>query len=272
MTISHKFFTFLFIFTFCGFLINDALAQKTTSSSSSEPPPLPPPASKSKNKPAEDAKKASFVFVLQLDTYSNVTLSVQKTEGVIPIGAITDTNYLSDFFALLNNQEVKNSKPRENKIKPSFIVKADASLNFGATIDFLKKVRNFGGDSIKLETSKSFYDPFVFIPGKPENNAKYALRPNPLTLIVQVTADKKVTLNNENQGTLDDLSGLQKRLTEIFYARETSGVFREGTNEVEKTVFIKASRLLWLSDVVKVVNALKEVGTAPVGLQIDDLQ
>jgi biopolymer transport protein ExbD len=91
-------------------------------------------------------------------------------------------------------------------------------------------------------------------------------------LIVQVTTDKKVTLNNEAEGTLDDLSSLKKRLAKIFRERMTMGVFREGTNEVEQTVFIKASSLLQLSDVVKVVDALKEAGTSPVNLQIDDLQ
>ncbi|HLM61101.1 MAG TPA: hypothetical protein VK308_09870 [Pyrinomonadaceae bacterium] len=235
-------------------------------------PPPPLPASKSKKKPPEDVKKASFVFVLQLDSNSNVTLSVQKSESEISIGDIADTNSLTDFFTLLNNQESKSSKAPEYKINRSFIVKADPSLNFGSLADFLKKVRNFGGDSVRLETSKDFYDHFVFIPRKPENNIKYGLKPNPLTLIVQVTTDKKVTLNNEAEGTLDDLSSLKKKLAKIFKDRMDMGVFREGTNEVEQTVFIKASSLLQLSDVLKVVDALKEAGTSPVNLQIDDLQ
>jgi biopolymer transport protein ExbD len=61
-------------------------------------------------------------------------------------------------------------------------------------------------------------------------------------------------------------------LTEIFQGRDANGVFREGTNEVEKTVFIKSPRSVRYGDVVKVIDAVKMAGAQPIGLQIDDLQ
>jgi biopolymer transport protein ExbD len=48
-------------------------------------------------------------------------------------------------------------------------------------------------------------------------------------------------------------------------------VFREGTNEVEKTLFIKSPRTLKYGDVVRVIDAVKQAGAQPIGLQIDDL-
>jgi biopolymer transport protein ExbD len=60
-------------------------------------------------------------------------------------------------------------------------------------------------------------------------------------------------------------------LTEIFKTRETNGVFREGTNEVEKTIFIKSPTSVRYGDVVKVIDAAKMAGAQPIGLQIDDL-
>jgi biopolymer transport protein ExbD len=48
-------------------------------------------------------------------------------------------------------------------------------------------------------------------------------------------------------------------------------VFREGTNEVEKTVFIKSPKSVRYGDVIKVIDAAKMVGASPIGLQIDDL-
>ncbi len=60
-------------------------------------------------------------------------------------------------------------------------------------------------------------------------------------------------------------------LSQIFKDRENNGVVREGTNEVEKTVFIKSPRSVRYGDVVSVIDAVKQAGAQPIGLQIDDL-
>jgi len=78
-------------------------------------------------------------------------------------------------------------------------------------------------------------------------------------------------LNNEPAGSVDDASALTGTLAEIFKARENNGVFREGTNEVEKTIFIKSPTSVRYGDVVKVIDAAKMAGAQPIGLQIDDL-
>jgi biopolymer transport protein ExbD len=78
-------------------------------------------------------------------------------------------------------------------------------------------------------------------------------------------------LNNEPYGDVTDTEKLSAKLREIFKERENNGVFREGTNEVEKTVFIKSPRSVRYGDVIKVIDAAKMVGASPVGLQIDDL-
>lgn len=98
-------------------------------------------------------------------------------------------------------------------------------------------------------------------------------RPNPLTLVVTVDNAGKIKLNNEDMGDVTDTSALSTRLTQIFKDREQSGTaFREGTNEVEKTLFIKAPRAIKYTDVVKVIDGVKASGAQPIGLQIDDLQ
>ena len=97
-------------------------------------------------------------------------------------------------------------------------------------------------------------------------------KPNPLTLVVTVNkSDMKLSLNKENAGDVSDASSLTTQLSEIFKERDTNGVFREGTNEVEKTVFIKSPRSVKYGDVVKVIDAVKQAGAQPIGLQIDDL-
>ena len=58
---------------------------------------------------------------------------------------------------------------------------------------------------------------------------------------------------------------------EIFKQREINDVRREGTNEIEKTIFIKSPTSVRYGDVVKVIDAAKRAGAEPIGLQIDDL-
>ena len=64
------------------------------------------------------------------------------------------------------------------------------------------------------------------------------VKPNPLFLMVRMADDGKLLLNNEPAGSLTDTKVLSERLKEIFKAREDNGVFREGSNEVEKSVMI----------------------------------
>lgn len=112
------------------------------------------------------------------------------------------------------------------------------------------------------------------VPAEPKPDEQQAdIKPNPLTLVVSVNkSDSKIILNkDEALGDLSDTKPLTDRLSALFKEREATGAFREGTNEVEKTVFIKSPRSVKYGDVVKVIDAVKLAGASPVGLQIDDL-
>jgi len=111
------------------------------------------------------------------------------------------------------------------------------------------------------------------VPAEPKPDDLTVAKPNPLTLVVAVNnADKTVTLNKEPAGDVSDASPLTERLSAIFKERESQGAFREGTNEVEKTVFIKSPRSAKYGEVVRVLDAVKQAGAQPIGLQIDDLE
>lgn len=110
------------------------------------------------------------------------------------------------------------------------------------------------------------------VPAEPKEQQDIEVKPNPLTLVVSINKDTKaVMLNNESAGDVSDASALTAKLDEIFKTRETNGVFREGTNEVEKTIFIKSPTSVRYGDVVKVIDAAKMAKASPIGLQIDDL-
>lgn len=112
------------------------------------------------------------------------------------------------------------------------------------------------------------------VPAEPKQDEQQVNpKPNPLTLVVAINkADRKVTLNNEAMGDVSDASALTNKLQQVFKEREAGGVFREGTNQVEKTLFIKSPRSVRYGDVVKVIDAAKQAGAEPIGLQIDDLE
>ncbi len=110
------------------------------------------------------------------------------------------------------------------------------------------------------------------VPAEPKDELTANVKPNPLTLVVAINKDTKaITLNNEPFGDVSDPVALSNRLREIFKERENNAVFREGTNEVEKTIFLKSPRSVRYGDVIKVIDAAKSVGASPIGLQIDDL-
>lgn len=118
------------------------------------------------------------------------------------------------------------------------------------------------------------------VPAEPKPEEKNVqLKPNPNTLIVFVGQNGSIRLNQEDVGSLKDFpSDFSKEvppitalLQKIFANRAEMGVFRENSNEVEKTVFIKAPKSVKYGDVVKVIDAVKMAKAEPIGLQIDDL-
>jgi biopolymer transport protein ExbD len=120
------------------------------------------------------------------------------------------------------------------------------------------------------------------------------LKPNPLTLVLSISPDLKVKLNNHdapeqgepcfgvvnNYGSVNDTANLAKCLDFTFKKRLQDRAYKPGLDntsnmkeedKIEKTVFVKAPRSLPYGEVVKVIDAIKGAGANPVGLQVDDL-
>jgi biopolymer transport protein ExbD len=106
------------------------------------------------------------------------------------------------------------------------------------------------------------------------------LKPNPLTLVVSISQDLQIKLNQDQMGSVNDPSALAAKLQQTFQLRREQHAYKVGmetaTNipeeqRIEKTVFVKAPRALHYGDVVKVIDAIKGAGANPVGLQVDDL-
>lgn len=106
------------------------------------------------------------------------------------------------------------------------------------------------------------------------------LKPNPLTLVVSISSDLQLKLNQDAMGSVNDTGYLSQRLAQVFQQRKEQRAYKPGMemstevpeqDRIEKTVFIKAPRGMRYEDVVKVIDAIKGAGANPVGLQVDDL-
>ena len=106
------------------------------------------------------------------------------------------------------------------------------------------------------------------------------LKPNPLTLVVAISTDLQLTLNQASIGSVNDTAPLSQKLLQLFQQRKDTRAYKQGMetrtdvpegDRIEKTVFVKAPRSAKYGDVVKVIDAIKGAGASPVGLQVDDL-
>jgi biopolymer transport protein ExbD len=96
------------------------------------------------------------------------------------------------------------------------------------------------------------------IPERPPENMPEQ-PPDPLALLITIPIDgEKFKLNTEEY---DGLKALRDRLFKAL----------DGRPGDRKGVFIKAPRQLNYGQVVKVIDVVKEVGGAPIGLQIEGL-
>ena len=106
------------------------------------------------------------------------------------------------------------------------------------------------------------------------------LKPNPLTLVVSISPDLQIKLNQDALGSVNDTTPLAQKLALTFQQRKEQRAYKVGMetrsdvkedDRIEKTVFVKAPRAARYGDVVKVIDAIKGAGANPVGLQVDDL-
>lgn len=106
--------------------------------------------------------------------------------------------------------------------------------------------------------------------------------PNPLSIVVALNSDATLRLDKIDKiATVEEPDKLIKKLSETFEERKKNQTYSEilasrnnltEDEKIEKTVFIKAPRSIDYGSVAKVIDAVKQSGAEPIGLQIDDLE
>lgn len=143
----------------------------------------------------------------------------------------------------------------------------DPSINIKALIELVNRARSTEGTAVRVILPN---DISLIVPPQPVPDDVIDVKPNPLLLVVSVDAKRNLDLNNEKHGDLFDTASLVVRLVEIFKRREENGVFRDGSNDVEKSVYIRLDESLTVSELEKVASAVRDSGSDLIGLKVDD--
>ena len=188
---------------------------------------------------------------------------VEKTEAIVTKEELPET--------------IKRSFADKTPDKRIVYFKCDINTPFGSVLEVFDAIRKADIDKVALVVvgEKNDNDPYQIAPldfevrlSDPSEKAILG-KPNPLILLAVLENGGRLTLNNEDMGMVSNK--LQDRLSEIFKERENNGVFREGTNEIEKTVFLKAAKSSRYGDFIKLVEAVKGSRAEPIAIWFDDV-
>ncbi|MDX6498214.1 MAG: hypothetical protein QOG23_1474 [Blastocatellia bacterium] len=166
-------------------------------------------------------------------------------------------------------------------------VAGGASVDYSNIVGVINNVRKEGVTRIGLlvdQQSGSGEAPSILhvqIPAEPDFNEDLSkVSPNPLTLVVSISRELKLQLNQEPMGTATDTANLTQTLTRIFQERKERHAYKSGMEtrtdvpedeRIEKTIVVKANRSNKYGDVVRLIDAIKGAGANAIVLQIDDL-
>jgi len=78
-----------------------------------------------------------------------------------------------------------------------------------------------------------------------------------------------ITLNGESTGDVSDTTPLMTKLRRLFKERETNGVFRPKSNEIEKAVFLDAARDTSIIDFARIFAAANAAGATPIQIPVE---
>ena len=234
-------------FVFCvGLLGVGAEAQR----SKKKPPPQAPndfpllaPAS---SKPAY----SPYTFMVEIEADKSVRIQVLTGYETWDRDPGTLKKALAEYTAM------QVPKLGQLPVPARVVVRASPSLAMKTLFELLKTARN-GASELSLEVSESYS---LKISPEPRVQVETDVKPDPLTLLAAFDDKGAVTLNREPFGALKDLSVIQLKLKDIFKERETNGVFRENTYEIEKTMFLRVPESAQFADVLSFAKALGDIG------------
>lgn len=181
-----------------------------------------------------------------------------------------------DTFPLESISEAINNRRRKSGVESSqpIYLSAENNTKFGDVVPLLDAFRKIDTSNVALivlpaekNNSKGSNILKVSIPPEPKDGDEPS-KNKLLKYEVKLTKDGKYKFND----TDITIEALVDKLRTTFKENEDKVIFREGTNEIFKTVTIKAPKSARYGEVVRLIDEVKGAGAAPVILQVDDLE
>ena len=211
----------------------------------------------------------------RIDKEDSVVVSLPNNEGVY----LGKTQYSKETFGLKLHELLQKQTDPEALV----YIAAGASSDYASVIWVLDQIRRENRARVGLIVTRLPDNGparfIVDIPAEPDPKELERRKLNPLTLVVALTLDLNLKLNQDPIGSLADTEVLAQKLTQIFRLRTGQYAFKRGLDKrtdlpmserIEKTLIINPDHSSKYGDVIKLIDAVKGAGASPIVLQIDD--
>jgi len=219
---------------------------------------------------------------------ADIDRNVEKSSAMIVTVNSDGKTYLGTDHSPIKTDELRYklselaaNKPEEDQI---VYLSADVTADYGSVVEACDAIRTADLSHVGVLAFSPRNDwpsrILVELPKQPDPSDFSQLKPNPLMLVVTLSPDLRVKLNQDSYGSVNDIEPLSEKLVNIFRERRDEHAYKPGfetrtditeDERIEKTLTIKADRKIKYGDVAKVINALKGAGARPIILQLDDL-
>jgi hypothetical protein len=196
---------------------------------------------------------SDFAFVVDLAANGEAKVVVQAYEHT---NKLTAGEFATIYLSLINGGVYDDSKLVRSLV-PVIIIRPAPDISYGDILKFAGPLRTFGPNTIKVAVGQNEY---AVVPAAIKEDST-DVKPNPLTLIVNVGENLNVDLNGDRYGNMKDFEGLTIELKRIFREREDQAVFRPNTYETEKTVGIRLPEKMAFSEAMRLVAAIRDAGS-----------
>jgi biopolymer transport protein ExbD len=218
------------------------------------------------------ANKSYLLILIALGTVSAAQAQPkQKLEDAKPVVVSVDANGRfklgeRSMTSIQLGRALKTAMAKRTPDDRIIYINAGETVAFSPVSKLLKLGRSIGQDRFGLmlddgngdDTSNAV---ITKIPGPPSR----VVKPNPLYLALAFQKDGGLTLNGEAHSA----GSLQNQLQDIFKDRADNGVFVEGTNEIDKTVFLVPSATTKFGTLVQTARMVRDAGAEPIGIEIE---
>lgn len=170
----------------------------------------------------------------------------------------SDLTSISEFSKIYNDLSQMPGTAAKAGVKkyPVILLSADDNVPFSVLTTFIDRTRKNDRATIKIRSNGV---DLIIVPGI--DTRRTPPPPDPLSLFLTIMPKGNFVLNGLELGSISEPSLLKNKLKDIFADREKYGIFRPGSNDVEKTISLNISPSILFSELKQAASILRESGS-----------